>query len=562
MKSLASAILTTVILLGCSSQSQPVIPNVLTEIRLNQIGYYPTSTKQFILADKTASNFDIINESNETIFSGELKNGGVWEQSGEKVMIGDFTFLQTPGTYRIKIGSDISYPFEINNNVYADALNASIKSFYFQRASMPIEKQFGEQFARASGHSDDQCNFHPSTGKSGVMSSPGGWYDAGDYGKYVVNAAITVGQMLQLVEQYPEAIADSQLNIPESGNGVSDLLDELKYELNWVLTMQDEDGGVYHKLTAKNFGGFIMPEAYDLERWIIGKGTAASLTFAAVMAQSSRLYEDKDWASNSLNAANKAWDWALANPEEFYKNPDDVRTGEYGDDQLSDEFYWAAAELFIATQEQKYLDYLLNNPEPIRHQLTNSWKFFIRNVAFHSLIENRHLLPNELAETLVAGQINLADNILKKIDAIPYRIGLDLYEWGSNSDILNQAQILCYAHRLTGDSKYLKAAQQNTDYIFGKNATGYSFLTGFGSKQAMFPHHRPSGADGIEDPVPGFIIGGPNKDQQDRAQVEYKYTDPAKSFEDVEPSYASNEVCLNWNAPAVYVIGYLEQVSK
>jgi endoglucanase len=122
--------------------------------------------------------------------------------------------------------------------------------------------------------------------------------------------------------------------------------------------------------------------------------------------------------------------------------------------------------------------------------------------------------------------------------------------------------ILCVAHRLSGEEKYLAGAERINDYIFGKNATGYCFLTGFGSKRVMFPHHRPSGADGIEDPVPGFVIGGPNHDRQDQHEVEYSSEYPAKAYKDVEPSFASNEVCINWNAPAVFVLAYLEQNRK
>jgi len=122
--------------------------------------------------------------------------------------------------------------------------------------------------------------------------------------------------------------------------------------------------------------------------------------------------------------------------------------------------------------------------------------------------------------------------------------------------------ILCMTHRFTGDEKYLIGAEQITDYILGKNATGYSFLTGFGAKKVMNIHHRPSAADGICDPIPGFIAGGPNKDKQDSSEVTYAFDYPAKSFEDVVESYASNEVCLNWNAPAVYVLGYLQENRK
>jgi endoglucanase len=142
---------------------------------------------------------------------------------------------------------------------------------------------------------------------------------------------------------------------------------------------------------------------------------------------------------------------------------------------------------------------------------------------------------------------------LVKINSNPYRIGLDRFEWGSNSDILNQAMILCIAHRLSAEEKYLHGAEQIIDYIFGKNATGYCYLTGFGAKKVMFPHHRPSGADGIDQPVPGFIIGGPNNDRQDSHEVTYTSETPAKSYMDVQASFASNEVCINWNAPALCI---------
>ncbi len=474
--------------------------------------------------------------------------------------------LKKPGKYFIALNTgERSSEFEIRSGLYKEALDASIKSFYFQRASMAIEDPYGGHFTRAPGHPDTMLAFHPSTGKTeGSLDSPGGWYDAGDYGKYVVNAAITAGQMMNLLELYPEAIADERLNIPESGNGISDLLDEIRYELNWVETMQDVDGASFHKLTAPGFGPFIMPEEYTLERFIIGKGTAASLDFAAVMAQASRVFRETDpeWAEDLLRAAGKAWLWAVENPEIYFRNPDDIYTGQYDDTELSDEFYWAAAELYISTGKDVFLDYLLENEEPYIHQETNSWKFFIRNMAFHSLLVNRKKIDPALATSLSEKHLELSKQILEKLEANPYKVGVDHFEWGSNSDVLNQAQILCLAHELTGMQAYLDGAIRSVDYIFGKNATSYSFLTGFGSKQVMNPHHRPSGADGVVDPVPGFILGGPNKDKQDAQYVEYHSEFPAKAFEDVQASFASNEVCLNWNAPAVFVLGYLEQVLR
>lgn len=563
-KLLALSALVLLITYACDSNKKSA--KISDQIRINQIGFYPSSVKQFTITDTKASAFKLVDSYNNKVFSGELVDQGTWETSGEKVMLGDFSGFSAPGAYYVVVDDTIaSFPFKIGENIYKPVLRAAIKSYYFQRASMPIEEQYGGEYQRAAGHPDDKCIYHPSTGKSdGTLSSPGGWYDAGDYGKYIVNASLSTGQMLLLLEQYPNVITDGGQNIPESRNDINDLWDELRYELDWILTMQDDDGGVFFKLTAKTFGDFIMPEDYDLDRYIIGKGTASTLDFAAVLAQASRLYKDIDpkWSAKALDASVKAWNWALKNDDLAFKNPEDVKTGEYGDDEFSDDFFWAAAELYLATEQDQYKVALNTYKQEYIHALADSWKRFVRNVAFHSLLENKDRLDKEMASALTDGHIALADGILDIIAVHPYRIALDNFEWGSNSDILNQAAILCVAHRLTGDEKYLIGAEQITDYIFGKNATGYSFLTGFGSKKVMFPHHRPSGADSIAEPVPGFIIGGPNNDRQDGHLVEYSSEFPAKAYMDVEASFASNEVCINWNAPAVYVLGYLQQVRE
>lgn len=560
------ALSTFVLLFFTACDSKKGSAKISDQIRINQIGFYPSSVKQFTIVDTEASTFKVVDGYKNKVFSGELVDQGVWDASGEKVMLGDFSSFTAPGAYYIVVNDTIaSYPFKIQKELYRDALRESIKSYYFQRASLPIEEEYGGIYQRGAGHPDDQCIYHPSTGRTqGTLNSPGGWYDAGDYGKYIVNASLSVGQMLLILEQFPEFMNNVGLNIPESGNGIIDLWDELRYELDWIQTMQDDDGGVFFKLTALGFGGFIMPEDYDLDRYIIGKTTASTLDFAAVLAQASRLYKDIDseWSAKALEAAKKAYKWAEKNDNIAFKNPEDVSTGEYGDSEFSDDFFWASSELYLATKEDQYKVAMNTYKQEYKHQLADSWKNFVRNVGFHSLLENRDMLDTEFANFLTQGHTALADDILQKIDQHPYRIALDNYEWGSNSDILNQAYILCVAHKLTDDEKYLMGAEQINDYIFGKNATGYSFLTGFGAKKVMFPHHRPSGADSIADPVPGFILGGPNNDRQDGHLVEYTSEFPAKAYMDVEASFASNEVCINWNAPAVYVLGYLEQVRK
>ena len=556
------------LLLLASCSDKPTVLNDYNDaIRINQIGYYPEAPKKAVLASRSgSSSFTVVDTTSKTIvYTGELSAPVYWSEAGETVRIADFSPLKIQGSYIVQIDSlGNSYPFSIRDGIYSEAFPAALKALYYQRASSGLEASHAGIWARSAGHPDSEVMYHPSSGKAGIAAAPGGWYDAGDFGKYVVNGAFPLGQMLSLYEQYPGVLADGALNIPESGNGIPDILDELKYELDWLLLMQDEDGGVFFKLTAEGFEGMIMPEASEKQRWIIGKSTTATLDFAAVAAKASRLYRDADseYADKCLQAAKKAWSWAIANPEIAFKNPEGVVTGEYGDGDFSQEFFWAAAELFATTTDEEYEKHLAENPVNFEFMPGESWANFMHYLGAIALVDN--LEPrHQLSIAMRAALMETAEQLLDLTGTPAYFQPISDFQWGSNSDVLNSAMLIAQAYRLSPDPKYLSAVQEITDYIFGKNATGYSFVTGFGSKTPMFIHHRQSAADGIAEPVPGFISGGPNSRQHDKNDVTYPPDcPPMKSWVDVEPSYASNEICLNWNSAAVYVLGFLEQETK
>jgi endoglucanase len=536
-------------------------------IKTNQLGYYPKAVKRAVVVESKASEFEIKSPEGKSVFTGKLSEAKYWDKSGENVRIADFSDFTEPGSYilTVKDGKDTGR-FEIKDNLYRDAFKATLKNFYYIRASMDIEEKYAGKWHRKKGHPDDVCYFHPSALRGdGKISSPGGWYDAGDCNKYVVNGGISVGTILNLFELYPNLVGDNFSNIPESGNGLSDLLDEVKYELDWVLTMQAPDGGAHMKLTSKNFTAFIMPEMDTTKRFVVGKATAPSLNFAAMMAQASRLYGtyDAKYASKCLSAAEKAWAWAEKNPKVVFKNPADVHTGEYGDSDLKEEFWWAAAELYLSSKKQDYLDYLLKNEPYVAMDVSESWRKFIGNLGSFSIILADSSCSKVIQDKIKTSMIGLASGLLQKLDTIPYHVAIDDFQWGSNSDIVNSAIIFAYAYKLTGEQKYLDAVVETTDYIFGKNATDYSFLTGFGHKTPMHLHNRVAGSDGIDEPAPGFLVGGPNNNREDDKKknpsgVEYPVKIPAKSYLDLQDSYASNETCINWNAPMVFILGFLE----
>lgn len=552
-------------------------PNV---IRLNQVGFYPKAPKVAIIASDAADAFEVKEaKSGKTVLKGQLGGVRTSQHSGKHTRLADFSNLRKPGSYIIEIdGLGKSAPFRISGRVHRNVAEAALKGFYYQRASMELPEKFAGKWARPTGHPDDKVLIHASAVSNGrpentVISSTRGWYDAGDYNKYIVNSGITMGTLLSLYEDYPLYFEDFNTNIPESNNGVPDLLDEVAWNLRWMLTMQDPtDGGVYHKLTNPRFDGMIMPDAAKNPRYVVQKGTAAALDFTAVMAQASRVFKNFDnkfpgLADSCTTAAVKGWQWAEKHPAVMY-NQDamnkefdpDVATGAYGDRSVKDEWIWAACEMYAATGKPAYLKEIdLEMQQPMA---LPTWSQ-VKTLGYYTLLRfaEKLKLPTEQSNAVRSNVIAYSSQLLTDLETQPYHTVMGKkaqdYAWGSSAVAANQGIALLYAYRLTKDQKYLHAALGNLDYLLGRNATGYCFLTGFGSKRVMHPHHRLSIADGVVDPVPGLLSGGPNPGQQDKC-TGYPNRFADESFTDNDCSYASNEIAINWNAPMVYLAAALE----
>ncbi len=547
-------------------------------IHVNQIGYYPQHKKIAIVVGATLDSFSVVTANgNKVVFKGKLIQGGHWDASNENTMIADFSAFDTEGEYKINVGNDLSsYQFSIKPQVHLELSKASIKAYYFNRASMEIEPLYGERWARAMGHPDNEAEIHSSaestTRPAGTkICSPMGWYDAGDYGKYIVNSGITTYTLFAAYQAFPEFYDTLKLNIPESSNKLPDIIDEILWNLRWMLTMQDpDDGGVYHKLTTAKFCGFIMPEEDTDTRYIVKKGTAATLDFAAVTAQASRILrkfenEIPGLADSCLKASLRAWEWARKNDSVVFKNPSGISTGEYGDGSFKDEFHWAAIELYVATRIDSFFTIAQKN-KPSKGYGIPGWNN-VNALGLYTLVLTQDSLTGVVSkDTLKSDITKMADSLLVKYQNNPYRVSMtskDFY-WASNSVAANQAMALIIASKIEPGAEYMNAAIAALDYLLGKNPTGYCYVTGMGTKKVMKPHHRPSGADTVTDPVPGFLVGGPNPNQEDTRGCydcpEYPSNLPALSFVDHQESYASNEVAINWNAPLVFLTGALESI--
>lgn len=556
-------------------------------IRINQLGYYPGAEKIAVItvSGKTSPQpfYILAADGQDTIYRGTTGEVRSSANSSLQTQLIDFSKLQQAGRYVIAVpGQPVSYPFRIQPSVNHPAVAALLKGYYYQRVSMPLEARYAGKWARPAGHPDTAVLIHPSAATAqrpagSHISSPGGWYDAGDYNKYVVNSGITMGTLLSAYEDLGRYFDTLRTNIPESGNQIPDILDEALYNLRWMFTMQDpNDGGVYNKCTNAAFDGMVMPGITQAPRYVVQKGTAATLDLAAVMAQASRIFKRFDKAlpglsDSCLQAAVRAWQWAQKHPSLEYdqsrmnkQHLPMISTGGYGDKTFTDERFWAGAELLAATGDLQYY-------EAIRPYLSGSlslpsWSN-VHLLGCYTLLRFEKKLPAGTTQDISALRvqfIRFADDYLPHVAGSAFRTVMGRtrrdFIWGSNSVAANQGIVLINAYLLTKEKKYLGYALDNLDYLLGRNATGYCFITGIGSFATRFPHHRPSEADGIADPVPGLLAGGPNPGRQDSCH--YDHTEPETAYTDEACSFASNEIAINWNAPAVYLAAALEALEQ
>ena len=552
-------------LMGCKHSSSS------SEIRINQVGFSPqqekTATIDVCAADAPPCSVYILSEAGDTVWTGIASTTMLNPVSGKPRQLVDFSALTTPGNYTIHALGQ-SAKLTITDRPYRYLTRQALRAFYHQRTAMPIEEPYAEGYARAAGHPDDHVLVHPSAATderpaNTVIASPGGWYDAGDYNKYIVNSGYTMGVFLMAYEQQSAYYDTLSLNIPESSLPVPDMWAEAMYNIRWMLTMQDTDGGVYHKLTNPEFESFIRPDECQKPRYVVLKTTAAALDFAATMALAARVYAPYEhvypgFVAEATAAALRAWDWALAHPAIYYDQnamneqyTPAVITGAYDDYDVQGEFYWAATELYLLTRDNQYRDAALAycpaafTPATwgdVTELASIEWILHPQGVEEFAAEKKAALLA------YLKTYIDEAENI--SVHRSPYGNREEDFFWGCNSEGCCWRGVEClYAYRLTGEEKYLVNAERCLNHILGQNATGYCYVTGFGVKPTKDPHHRLSYSH-PKGTLPGFLAGGPNRMRQDAETDGVRYpknVSADESYLDFQPSYASNEVTINWN---------------
>ncbi|MGW0706246.1 glycoside hydrolase family 9 protein [Streptomyces sp. NPDC002643] len=555
-------------------------PDTGPRVRVNQVAYLPAGPKNATLVTEAteALPWQLKNASGAVVAQGRTAPRGVDASSGQNVHSIDFGSYRGRGTsFTLVADGETSRPFDIDPSAYERLRLDSLKYYYTQRSGIAIDDGLRPGYGRAAGHVD----VAPNQGDGNVPCQPGvcdytldvtgGWYDAGDHGKYVVNGGISAWEVLSTYERAlhartgeSEKLGDGSLDIPESGNNVPDLLDEVRWELEFLLKMQVPSGKplagmAHHKIHDEQWTGLpLMPADDPQKRELHPPSTAATLNLAATAAQAARLYRpyDRAFAVRALDAARTAWSAALAHPDRYASESDGIGGGTYSDTDVTDEFYWAAAQLYLTTGEKEFADHVLASPvhtADIFGPLGFDWS---RTAAAGRL--DLATVPNKLPgrDKVRQSVIKGADRYLATIDAHPYGIPYapenSVYDWGSNHQILNNAVVIATAYDLTGASKYREGALRSMDYLFGRNALNISYVTGYGDVDARNQHSRwyahqldPSQPN----PPRGTLAGGPNSSIQDPyAQSKLQGCVGQFCYIDDIQSWSTNEHTINWNA--------------
>ncbi len=517
--------------------------NTALAIRLNTVGYLPGHEKKATVA-QSADNFTVVRvKDGAKVFTGKISGASTNADTGEALFVADFTSFNEPGEYRLEApGAGASAPFRIGPGIYREPYQLAVRAMYLWRCGTAVSStNHGEVFAHAICHTNDAW-LDVATGEHRQVPSLKGWHDAGDFNKYTVNAGITVGCMFRAWEDFGAKIKNLPLGLPEAGGALPELLAEIKWEMDWLLTMQFPDGSVSHKVSTKKFCGFIMPEMEQTNRLFTPWGSAATADFVAMAALSARHFKTYDpaYAQQCLAAAQKSYAFLQAHPEDHRPKLEGFETGAYQSGDADDRL-WAAAELWETTGDSAALADLETRVARARADGIWDWGN-VQNLGLFTYVLSQRTGRNDAVvqkarETILA----VAEGILADRNAHGYsRPAGKFYTWGCNGTVARQVMNLQIANRLSPKPEFKEAALDALNHLLGRNVHGRSYVTGIGWQPPLRPHDRRSGADTVDAPWPGYLVGGPNP--------------RARDWFDVQEDYRTNEIAINWNGALIYAL--------
>ena len=534
-------------------------------IRIGGVGAAPLDPKIATIEteDRAPLVWRVTDTGGRVVLSGRSVPMGRDEAAGRAVHRADLTALRVPGTYRLNAGGAIG-EVTIGRGLTRALARDALRYFHHNRAGVPIEARVvGARWARPAGHPRERATCFAGMDEKGVrwpgcgyaLEVTGGWYDAGDHGKYVVNGGIALWTLL---------------NMAERGRTLPGLLEEARWEMEFLLRMQvpagtryafpggpavDVSGMAHHKVADARWTALPMRPDRDPEpRLLYPPTTAATLNLAAVAAQGARVWRtiDPAFARRCAHASARAWRAALRNPAVLA--PDAFTgSGAYGDADLSDEFFWAAAERHALTRDRALRARLTASPHYRATPAEPGWPataaLGLATLAQHG--------DGEARARLVAAADGYRAAAAHSGYGVP--VAGKTFVWGSNAVLLNRAMILALAADWSGDRTYRAPVVATLDYLTGRNPLGRSYVAGYGPDPMRHPHHRhwANGIDPAYPPAPpGALSGGPNATPGTEAAAVLGRCAPMTCWRDDARLFSLNEVAINWNAPLVWVAAW------
>ncbi|MEK0317318.1 glycoside hydrolase family 9 protein [Cohnella sp. 56] len=542
---------------GAKASAAEALPGVTVQkyIMIDQFGYLPDGDKVAVLVDPQVgfnaadaytpgSTMQVRRVSDDAVvFSGAptVWNGGrTQEKSGDRGWWFDFSQVTAVGDYYIydPAGNVKSYNFTISPDVYKEVLKAAIKTFYYQRIGTPhLAQHAGAAFADDAaligpGQDSQARSVFDRNNPATERDLSGGWMDAGDYNKYVTYTAQPINELLSAYEEKPDIFTDDY-NIPESGNGIPDIIDEVKWELDWLKKMQDEDGGVLMKVGFPSYGKTgdynDRPSQITFQRYYLPKTSASTIVTALNFAHASitlrQFPELASYAADLRERAIKAWEWYQNNPKETNVDNGDVEVGDADVDldKQAQVATVAAAYLFALTGDQTYHDYFKANYKTTWPMSDAYWGLYFGEqadgVMFYTTLPNAD--PAVKAYILERRDLHDFTQSLEDNDDLYRSYVPDFsYHWGSLQvrarSGASSYDFYQYDINPAKRDNFYKKAQNVLHYFHGVNPFAFTYLTNmqaYGAENSIKQIYHSWFADNTQwdNAPPGYIPGGPSE---------------------------------------------------
>ena len=595
-KAVRAAVLAAALAVGFAAAQ-----TVSNGVRLNSVGFLPEYQKKATVSGNASGTFTVVNADNSAVVkTGALGASARNTDTNEDLRIADFSDVTAPGRYYLDVaGLGRSATFAIGDSAFAQPYKVMMLGMFLWRCGTGVNATYNNaQYQHAACHTAaarttcvpeqvPASQWSPAkticsaNGPADARDATGGWHDAGDYNRYMVNSGVATGLMLKAWEHYGDALGRVELLPVQTPNayatGMPKFLAEVKYNLDWVAKMQFDDGSVSHKLSSSDFSGDVLPENDNaLQFFSSGGGTESAGSFAGQMAQAARIYAQyaPAEAASWLAKAKTSYDWLLGKPFTAPNlagfNTGDYTTGTtsapYTRNYDTDKRLWAAVELWEATGEAKYLSDFESGASANLSKFGNEieWGEWdgVNALAYLTYLTSTRTGKSSTLENSIKTRLTtLADALADSASTHAYgrTFGSAKYYWGGHGTLTATTYILNMAYMVSNDpvkrQKYRDAGHSVIGHIFGRNYYNRSFVTGVGHNPPVKVHDRRSQATNRQ--WPGYIIGGPHNFSGATTLLKCNGPD-ATCWKDNAADYWTNEIAINWNTSMIYALaGYL-----